>query len=594
LMKKENDRFEHVFRLRLESWVPLRSSLYDYFSQNEIDCLERSARTFNISRRRIIYLSFENRLVQFGGLTAVNRFLPDALVSAGEQVIVLSPFHASVAAKRALEENELEECFPFTVFHLCAYTGKIRCLRDRRQNIPTYYLDVEKQFTAGENPYSYPEPEFLLLDSLVFAAAVPFVLNKLGIKENLIIHCHDWETAPVAVTSRFAVISGLLEHARTVLTLHNSYDAAIGKRHKLMFFGKQIPGDTVLQCSLPMLSGPLTTVSTVFAHELCHDPLQRGVFVNHLQSLFSKNPPIGIENGVFGSGRGPFEQSLLKKDKKQIFADLASKKEMYRGLLREELSRMMACPGSIGKLELSENDRRTPVFVMLGRLDLMQKGFDVVFHAFKRLPEGKARLIFCPSSGSNPENLSFFKETAEERKGEIVLFPFRITNEQYALFLRGASFFIMPSFYEPFGSVTEAFLNGTPVLARATGGLWAQVNSLNDIEIPQEYSSFLHFDNSSHPPAGILFREKNVGEDAERHWWDLVGLPPEERISNPVFSSMVDSFYSALGMAIDAFSRTQQYISLIYNGLREVEMFSWADTAEKYRKVYDTVSYRGM
>ena len=280
------------------------------------------------------------------------------------------------------------------------------------------------------------------------------------------------------------MISGLLEHARTVLTLHNSYDAAIGKRHKLMFFGKQIPGDTVLQCSLPMLSGPLTTVSTVFAHELCHDPLQRGVFVNHLQNLFSKNPPIGIENGVFGSGRGPFEQSLLKKGKKQIFADLASKKEMHRGLLREELSRMMAHPGSIGNLELSENDRRTPVFVMLGRLDLMQKGYDVVFHAFKRLPKGKARLIFCPSSGSNPENLSFFKAAAEERKGEIVIFPFRITNEQYALFLRGSSFFIMPSFYEPFGSVTEAFLNGTPVLARATGGSGVRLIRLMILKFP--------------------------------------------------------------------------------------------------------------
>ncbi|HON12445.1 MAG TPA: hypothetical protein PLE24_16395, partial [Chitinispirillaceae bacterium] len=79
-----------------------------------------------------------------------------------------------------------------------------------------------------------------------------------------------------------------------------------------------------------------------------------------------------------------------------------------------------------------------------------------------------------------------------------------------------------------------------------------------------------------------------------RHWGDMIGLPPEERISNPVFSSMVDSFYSAFGMAIDTFSRTQQYISLIYNGLREVEKFSWAGSAEKYRKVYDTVSYRGM
>ena len=39
----------------------------------------------------------------------------------------------------------------------------------------------------------------------------------------------------------------------------------------------------------------------------------------------------------------------------------------------------------------------------------------------------------------------------------------------------GATFAVMPSFYEPFGAATEAYLAGTPVIARATGGLTGQV-----------------------------------------------------------------------------------------------------------------------
>ena len=591
-MEKVIDRFEHLFRLRLESWTPLKSGLHDYFPQHEIDCLDRAERTFQISRRKIIFLSFENRLVELGGLAAVTRHLPQALVEAGEQVIMLSPLHSTERARAALENGELEECFPLTDFHLCAYSGKIRCYKDLKQKIPTYYLNIEKQFTAGENPYGYFEPEFLLLDSLVFSAGVPFALNKLGITKDIILHANDWETAPVAVTSKYAVISGLLEQARTILTLHNSFDSEIRKRRKQMFFGREIPGGTVLQCSIPLLNGPLTTGSSAFAYELRNDPIQRGVFVNHLQACFSRNPPLGIENGIFGNNSGPFKEIVLKNKKQKAFKDLISEKAKYRKQLLGELINSDDTR-IIGRFKFPKDDSSIPVFVMLGRLDLTQKGFDVIFHAFERLPRGSAKLLFCPSSNNSPENLVFFREMEKRCSGDIVILPFRITDAQYTLFLRGASFLVMPSFYEPFGSATEAFLNGTPVLARATGGLFTQINPLNDMKIPPAYKSIIHFDRSLFPPNGILFREEAENENQEKQWGDLSGLTPEMRISNPVYSAMVKSAHDALGIAIDTYSDSHKYVSLVFNGLKQVDGFSWKTAAGKYKKVYDAVSSRG-
>lgn len=586
--------FDHIFQTKLDSWVLISKNFHDIFSQRELDLLYRAERVFNQSERTIAFLSFENSYASLGGLAAVARLLPKWLVRMGEKVVFLTPFHsANSAVLKARDEGLLRLKFSDAVFHLCNFEGVLNCYEDITSDIPSFHLEIKNHFNAGDNPYLYVDSdEKLLFDSLAFAAAVPFAMNKLGFNSNLIFHANDWETAPISLTSKYAVISNLINQARTVLTLHNSFDAGIPDHFKQLFFNKLIPGHTVLQCSLPLLNGPLTTVSTPFAHELRHDPIQRGIFTDHLQSCFSINPPVGIENGMFGEPSSPFSSTAIVKGLQENFASILGQKQRFRELFIQQMDDAKI-PGIIGKLNIAP-DCKAPVFFMSGRLDIMQKGFDVIFHAFERLPRGSAKLFFCPSSAANSQNLSFFEKIAERCQGDITIWPFRISSAQYKSFLQGSSFLLMPSFYEPFGAATEGLMHGVPVLARATGGLWVQISPYNVIDIPQFYGTIFSMKSYSALPTGILYRENYPDDLAEYKWRDLLNLPLESRIANPLFLSMVDSAQFALQAAFELYSKPQEYAAMILNGTENVKCFSWEKAVAKYRKVYDIASIRGI
>lgn len=585
--------FDHIFQTKVDSWVLIWKKYHEIFSQREIDQLQRSERVFKASERTIAFLSFENSYASLGGLAAVARLLPKWLNTLGERVVFLTPFHgASKAVLRARDNGTLKLKFSKVVFHLCNYEGVLNCYEDTSTDTPTYHLEVEGQFNAGDNPYLYEDPEKLLLDSLVFSAAVPVALNKLNINSNVILHANDWETAPVAITSKYAVISSLLNQARTVLTLHNSFDSGLPDKFKQMFFNKSIPGDTVLQCSLPLLNGPLTTVSTPFAHELRHDPLQRGIFTDHLQHVFSLNPPIGIENGMFGEPSSPFSASAITRAIKQNFSSILGQKKHLRELFIEQLNNATDS-GIIGKLKIGK-EQQVPLYFMSGRLDIMQKGFDVIFHAFERLPRGSAKLFFCPSSATNSEDLNFFEQFTTRCDGDITIWPFRISQAQYTSFLQGSSFLIMPSFYEPFGAATEGLIHGVPVLARGTGGLWVQVNPYEGINIPQMYGNMFSTKTKQEFPTGILYRENYPDELAALKWRELLDLSLKKRTENELYKSMVDAAYDALNRSLQIFADSEQYGKMILNGTEAVKSFSWEKAVYKYRKIYDIASNRGL
>ncbi len=593
-MKYQPGEYDHIFQTKIDSWISIGSVLHNYFTQKEIDLLKRAEKTFEIKNRTTIFLSFENQFASLGGLAAVARHLPSWLSKLKEKVIFFSPFHSQNTRMRdALKNGLLQICFENEAFRLCNYQGTLTCYKQVSTDFPTYFLKIEERFFAGENPYAYIDKMELLLDSLAFSAAVPFALNQLGITNDLLFHAHDWETAPIAITSKLAVISAILEHARTILTLHNSFDTGIPAKYKTLFFGKNIQGDTILQCTLPLLNGPLTTVSTPFAHELRHDPLQKGFFTDHLQTLFSVNPPIGIENGMFGEPVSPFTTEAIENAKQCDYKLLLmQKKQLYLALFDE--IKLLNDPRIIGSLSSTSKKSRVPVFFMSGRLDFMQKGFDVIFHAFEKLPRGKAKLFFCPSSRNDDSGLEFFEEFAERCKGDIIIVPYRITREQYNSFLQGSSFLLMPSFYEPFGAATEGLINGTPVIARGTGGLWIQVNPSEGLFVPSLYGNILNLDNRIEKPTGILYREDYPDSAAEKSWRELLNLSPKKRISNPLYIAMVDSAFNALDMSIETFSNSINYGTMIHNGLESVHQFTWERAVNKYQKVYDTVCFRGF
>jgi glycogen synthase len=592
--------YDALFTAKLDAWQPMRRGFVAAFGSGGADSLNARERSFRPASRKVAFLAFENSFAQLGGLAAVARILPACLSRAGEDVSVLTPLYANIPkVKEALANGTLEPAVPKQEFQSASYRGVVSCYRAAASPVPAYFIAVEGRFAAALNPYSYADSNDLLDDSLAFCAAAPFILSKLGIMGDVLFHAHDWETAPVALTSKIAVLDGLMESARTVLTLHNSFDSGIDAERKKIFFGGDIPGDTVLRCVLPLLDGPLTTVSAPFAGELRNDPLQRAIFTNHLQGEFAANPPIGVENGMFGKPRLRYTYTALSHARQGVYDKLLAEKARFREAMLRVVAAMAGREGVIGGL--AEADRPVsiekagvdvsvdgrPVFFMSGRLDLMQKGFDVVFNAVQRFPPGKAALLFCPSSAEGVRHgreLAFFRGIAEERPGDIVIWPFRITEAEYAAVMLGSSFLLMPSFYEPFGAATEGFIHGTPVVARATGGLTAQVRPLAGGGAGPVGAA-----------TGLLYREAAEGDGPEcAGWRGILDVSVEERIREPLYQSMVNEAFNALSVAASIFADKARYGRMMVNCMDSLRDFSWNTAAAKYRRVYDTAAYRGF
>ena len=592
-MATQREIFDYLFHTKLSSWTPLSAPHHELFTEEELAVLERSNRTFRTSGRTVVVLSFENRFASLGGLGAVIRQFPGALHESGESVILLTPLHRnSASVGKALSEGLLKERCRGVPVHICSYSCEADCYEETGAPVPTFHIGITGRFSAGDNPYGYDDAEELLFDALAFSAVVPSVLDKLGYTTHLLFHAHDWEASPIAVFARFAVISSVLKQAKTVLTLHNSFDAPFPDRLKVLFFNKKLPGDTVLQCIIPFLHGPLSAVSTPFAHELRHDPLQRGFFADHLQLLFRKNPPLGIENGMFGEPKVPFDRKDIDAAAQGNFAALLQKKKQWRSTFLKTLKKAKdrRIVGILDDASLDNPD--IPVFFMSGRFDVMQKGFDVLFQAFSRLQPGTAHLFFTPTLHNGDDDLSFFREIVDRCKGTIVIWPFLLSSQQYRTFLQGASYLLMPSMYEPFGAATEGFLHGTPLVARATGGLLAQIHPGRDFTTPRLYTSLIPVapdDNKN----GILYRENYPDGEAEKFWRSLLTAPLARRIDNPLYRSMVEAGCQAVNEACTLFTDKDAYGAMIYSGLHSVQQHTWTRAVEKYRQLYDSTVSRG-
>jgi glycogen synthase len=589
------ERFDRLFTMRLEQWPLLRRGAAGFFTPREAEMLRHAEQSFRTGKRTVVLLAFENRFASLGGLAPVMKYLPAQLERMGERVVFVSPFHARHPAMRAaLKTGVLDNRFADKPFRMGGYEAVMTCYRDTVSPTPSYYLEIPGRFCAGDNPYAYGRQEDLLLDALAFSAAVPAALAALGFTGNILFNAHEWETAPVAVTSKLAVLQGTLQQARTVLTLHNSYDRGFPPELKRLFLGRDIAGDTILQCAIPFLSGPLVTVSTPFARELGADPLQRTFFADHLQTFFSMNPPVGIENGIFGETALPFNDATVVQAREGNYKKLLVRKQTFRRRFLKMLNRGRDAR-CIGRIRLDYENTDTPVFFLAGRLDFMQKGFDVMFYAFERLRRGRAKLFFCPSSASRSTaaDLKFFKKITERCSGDIEIWPFKIPRRAYDLFLKGASYLLMPSLYEPFGSANEGLLSGTPVVARGTGGLWIQVNSACPVTAPAFYGN-LGLDRDRGSPTGILFREDYPDRKAGAEWRRLLELPPEKRLDVPLFASIVRSAENAFDNAIDLFDKPDVYAGMIMNGFAEAHAFTWERAAKKYLQVYDIATIRGM
>ncbi len=577
------------------------------------------------SQRTVVFVTYESEFAKAGGLGAVMGVLPKHMAQ-HEKCFVLAPHFKHITDLDGLVQRAKIKDFaalpPFSV-SIGETTYSVEMIKvTGLDGFETYLLSADGFFTARVDPYvnlrdpaSPLDPDTnpidhdkLTEDALFFCAIVPRALAQLGATRDLVLQLQDWETACVAQAVKMAAD---VQAMACVLTVHNPYDRYLGGTGSALIAALlshlDLQAQNVLTQMIPLVDGPLSTVSQNFALELTNDPLHARVFADHLQSVLRRKGLVGIDNGLFGKRAFPFSAQAEQQAGQGDFDAIQREKWARREKLAQVIAgyeRELAQASDPGKdawgVDLDLSDPRLPVFLVMGRDDPRQKGFSVIAEAIRRIPVGRARFIFTPMPGAEGlVGLEFLKRLAHDRPAEVKVFPFRLAPAPFGALSNGSSYMVMGSLYEPFGAANEAYLAGMPVVARATGGLVQQVVPHSNAGLSrygQELVRKFHAKDSA--PSGFLFREPSTLEDVDG-WQALVDCaywnqePKGDRIADdrkyvPLFEAMVQAAAQALWAAIDFYASDQTgYAAMIYAGYHTLDNFSWERAVREYRRLYD-------
>ncbi len=563
------------------------SSLGLYFTSAEADELRRIYERFRA--RHYCFCSFENRFAKSGGLAAVTvNILPDTrALGLYQSVQLFTPYYPHLIDNERLQKTGHEWLVPFADSQI--KTELYRTIPEKQapaqDGLNEYYIKADGFFNAQNaiaDPYLYfpdspVENQKALVDnSLFFCQAIPYALRALGLDEGSVLHLQEWQTALLALTGKQAMLSGIVKSCLSMITMHNPYDAflscaAIQKvmpREKVDHVSRFLySGATAYQIGLSLIDAPITTVSDTFAKEFTQDVLQTLHFTPHLQSYFNKNGVRGVNNGPFI----PFSSQFPKRENHTLHELKEIKLKNRRQLL--QILETYQPAERFGELSwqrgpLSDLPEDVPILVMSGRLDLMQKGFDVLLAALEKFSRDEIKVILTPMP-VRAADLDYFYEVACKCRGNITVFPIRM-KQGFAELQAGSTFGVMPSIYEPFGAAIEYMANGTVTIARATGGLIDQIEP-----------------NVS----GLLYREPAGAAGSEGIKTFMSTPIAALRKQNVWFNAMADSLADCLTQA-SALYRNQpdRYYAMVQKGFLQAGRFSWSKTAESYASLVRQVA----
>jgi len=544
---------------------------------------------------RIAFVSYETPFAPAGGVAAVMGKLPTAMSGLGAgDVTVVTPFHHKIKKTADLAPTltvaaELDVRFQSRKIHVRVMRGTSGYL--------FLQADDADFFAGSPHPYRVTDSK-LRRDALFFGVAAWQALERVDGKTPWVLMLQDWEAATTALAASRAT-----RRPRMVLTLHNSYDTAVTDDQLADFdiSPAACPGQTVLTRALRFMERKVPTVSGQFALDLLSDPLQSKVLADQLAAPLSGRL-IGVNNGPFADLEMP--PHVLASAVREDFAPLADWKSDNRSRALKALrgfapsSERPFWGNRDQMLETASNS--LPWFVMAGRDDPRQKGYDVAAEAVRSFLKagGLACFFFFPMPGDEGlAGLSFLKSLAEECPSFVSVFPFR-WEEGFSATLRGASFGLMPSFYEPFGMANEFYLNGTLGIGRATGGIAQQIVPLRGCASFSLAAEAIanRWHASSARPTGLLYSEALEAGEAIEGWKRINDAAyergehstqrVESRRSLPLFQSMVTELFVALRDGCRVSRDPGLYGQMLVEGVRYIEKgFSWQRAAREYGRV---------
>jgi glycogen synthase len=572
-------------------------------------------------------VAYESRYARCGGVTAVLNYLPGALAKAiGAVTYVISPYHHRI--------RETTKLAPQTVGTLAVpFAGQNVVVRIRRHDDRWPWIFVDAQdfvlpascrqegtdthfFSGRRHPYDVgraagDQLAILRRDALFFGAAVARALPLLNADTDWTLLLQDWQAATAALA-----LAGAPRSARCFLTLHNSYDSGgvwPDELERAGIHAAAVPGAddseaaTVLNRAFPLLGKPIFTVSQQFALDFTEDVFQREVMANQLQHALQPPHILGINNGPFASLAIPADAvaAAQRGDHTALRAWKSGQKEKAIAAL-DAFAPTPDRPawGDRTQFVRLAKERDPAWFVLAGRDDARQKGYDIAAAAVRQLlgQPGRAdaaQFIFFPIPGDEDRaGLAFLRDLAEAFAANVLVLPF-IFVEGYVAALQGAAFGVMPSLYEPFGMANEFYLNGAVGIGRATGGLLQQIVPLRSA--PSFTPAVARRAERWHAPdaaaTGFLYREPDDLPNVIGDWRGLngvgyvVGGHPdrvEERSRFGLFNAMAEGLRQALADALDRYGKTaghDEYFALLANGVAHVQRtLSWDASAAEYAR----------
>ncbi|MGH8885845.1 MAG: glycogen/starch synthase [Egibacteraceae bacterium] len=559
----------------------------------------------------LAFVAYETPSAPCGGVAAVMGHLPMAVRSANVgHVVGLTPFHRHITPANHVKmgAGQLAVVASWTLQSFQEQQVTIEILRWYAE-FPWYYVKAEPVkagvatpfFNGKRHPYDVP-PSDLHRDAFLFGRAVAEALPRLveSAERGWTLLLQDWEAATAALA-----LAGVKPHPhRLFLTLHNSLDCPVTDR-QLASFGvlpgsNDAPEDPVLQRALRAVEAPVITVSEQFAHDLTQDTLQFEVMAPHLQTVGG----IALADRIVGLDNGPFQDlvpevallaTAVRADAAALIGWKAGKRRAAIEALRTHQQRGRCLSGEEpvwGDVDrfVADGGDGGVWFVMGARDDPGQKGYDVAATAVERFLSqgGNARFLFFPILGGNgPEGLSFLRLLAKDNPQHVIVLPFA-WKDGYKAALQGAAYGLMPSFYEPFGSINEFYLNGTVGIARATGGLMQQIVPLRSARSfgPSVKRRAEQWYSYSAAPTGILFREQD-GLSTKDHWRALNATATKARQGSPLFRSMADELLLAITDGLELWETDPGlYCRMLVAGIQHIQCsFSWERTAAQYLRI---------
>lgn len=394
--------------------------------------------------------------IKSGRLGDVVGSLPRALRAKGVDVRVVIPRH------RAIKEERMHGVEFFGEFdvHLDWRTQKAKILV-KHGDVPIYFVENDYYFGRG-GLYGYGD------DAERFAFFGKAVLEMLMLVDFYpdILHCNDWQTAPVCMYLK-EIYGKMLIYSKikTLFTIHNlQYQGRFGREvidmmgvppyiydnGTVEFYGTL----SFMKMGL-MYADRISTVSETYAHEI-----QTAEYGYGMDGILRSRSDIlcGILNGIDIAANDPETDRHIVR---HYSAEQPEEKAENKRALQERLG-------------LEQRD--VPLIGMVTRL-ADQKGIDILVGVMDALMQRDVQFVLLGTGEGHYEYT--FRAMQASYPGRIsanIFFDEGLAQQIYA----GADLFLMPSKFEPCGLGQMFSLRfGTVPIARKTGGLADTIRHYN-------------------------------------------------------------------------------------------------------------------